>query len=74
MKNKGIKQIVSMLLAVVMILSLMPVTAMARTITPVKTDGGINLRTDATGKLLWIRLQVQLVTESTFVCIPVIRF
>ena len=53
MKHKGIKQVVSMLLAVVMLLSLMPVTAMARTITPVETGGGINLRTDGTGKLLW---------------------
>ena len=56
MQHKVSKQILSALLAFVMIVGLIPastLTAMARTVIPVEPDGGMNLRVDKTGKLLW---------------------
>lgn len=56
MKHKVSKQILSTLLALVMVIGLIPastLTAMARTVIPVEPDGGMNLRVDETGKLLW---------------------
>jgi len=53
---KKLSKILSVLLALVMVVGMLPMTALtafARTITPVETGGGMNLRTDATGKLLW---------------------
>ena len=45
-------RIISLLLCFVM-LGMLPVTVMARTVIPVEPDGGMNLRVDKTGKLLW---------------------
>lgn len=56
MKHKVSKQFLSVLLALVMVIGLIPpstLTAMARTVIPVEPDGGMNLRVDETGKLLW---------------------
>lgn len=55
MKHKVSKQILSTLLALVMVIGLIPastLTAMARIVIPVEPDGGMNLRVDKTGKLL----------------------
>lgn len=52
MNTKMKKRMLSLLLCFVM-LGMLPMTAMARTVIPVEPGGGMNLRVDKTGKLLW---------------------
>lgn len=52
MNTKMKMRMLSLLLCFVM-LGMLPMTAMARTVIPVEPDGGMNLRVDKTGKLLW---------------------
>ena len=52
MNTKIKMRMLSILLCFVM-LGMLPATTMARTVIPVEPDGGMNLRVDKTGKLLW---------------------
>lgn len=52
MNTKTKMRLLSILLCFVM-LGMLPMTTMARTVIPVEPDGGMNLRVDKTGKLLW---------------------
>lgn len=52
MNTKIKMRMLSILLCFVM-LGMLPMTTMARTVIPVEPDGGMNLRVDNTGKLLW---------------------